>query len=232
MNDWFSIQEHDGTALVSLRGYLGSMGKTAEDFTRELNGAKRVEIFADIGGGDSRCALSVHDALEGRQVTATVTGRLYSAGVFALCSAGTIHAHPDASFLLHRPVNHVVGNSDQLRAEADVLDSLESRIAAIVARRTGHSAAEIEAIWNCGNRWMNATEAWEFGLVTGIIRRPPKPGKSPLPVTAPGQRQGESSELLFEFLRALGPVAVESRSQCLAELASWGAANVREVPHL
>ena len=70
--------------------------------------------------------------------------------------------------MIHKGWVDTAGNADELRAEADVLDKLDSRQAAMVSLRTGLTSEEAMDLIRAAT-WYTGPEAVEAGLAQEVI---------------------------------------------------------------
>lgn len=66
--------------------------------------------------------------------------------------------------MIHNPWDFAVGDAEDMRKKADMLDKARSTISAQYARKTGRTVDEIEGLMDA-ETWFTAQEAVEFGLV-------------------------------------------------------------------
>jgi len=73
----------------------------------------------------------------------------------------------NAMFMIHNPWSMTMGDADDLRKEADVLDKLKATLVNAYVRKTGRERGEIEAMMD-EETWLDATEAVAMGFADGI----------------------------------------------------------------
>jgi hypothetical protein len=73
----------------------------------------------------------------------------------------------NALLMIHNPWSMTMGDADDLRKEADVLDKLKATLVNAYVRKTGQPRAAIEQMMD-DETWMDATEALEHGFVDEI----------------------------------------------------------------
>jgi ATP-dependent protease ClpP protease subunit len=90
---WFSVQRHDGGALVSIYDDIGTFNNTAGELLAAIGDASVVEFIINSTGGDSETAFKVHEALAGKVSQATIHGnRASSAWILALTARHVLMA--------------------------------------------------------------------------------------------------------------------------------------------
>jgi ATP-dependent Clp protease protease subunit len=80
---------------------------------------------------------------------------------------------PNAKVLLHQPLWGREGPATDLSIAAAEIIKVRARLYEIVAKHTGRDPARIEK--DCDrDKWLDATEALEYGLVDRILERLPE----------------------------------------------------------
>lgn len=148
---------------VSARDVLARM-KSAED-------VKSILVRINSRGGDIIEGLAIHNLLAETEanVEVHVVGLAASmAGVIAM-AGDTIKMSAGAFLMLHNPWGVSVGEADDLRAHADLLDKMRSSLVDVFVGRTGKKAAEVLEIMKA-ETWFTAEEAKEAGFVDEIVK--------------------------------------------------------------
>jgi len=161
-----------GTAELFLYDDIGGQfgGVTAKEFSKELRGIKSKELIVRINssGGEIMEGFAIYNQLKAfnGNVTTWVDGAALSiASVIA--QAGAVRYMADNSWLMiHNPWAFVMGGSDKLRREADVLDDMRGKIVRSYVRN-GSNAEQIES-WMAAETWFNSDEALDAGLVDEV----------------------------------------------------------------
>ena len=228
--NWFNISRLDGTAIVSINGWIGCHGVDAAAFELELGNPSRVELLVDSPGGDSTTALKVYDVLKGRTATAFITGHCCSSGVLVVMAADKVLCSADGRLMVHQPVAVIAGNWQELQAESELLSRHVDIVRETLVKRTGADPATVTA-WLSRDTWFDASAALAAGLIDEIIPRPLAPMQRTAPApTAILDRVTQDERLVGQLLTALGRVEVRDRKNFLSELHAWGLQNTNEVP--
>lgn len=169
----------DGSAEVYLYGEIGRwMDVDATEVVRELErmqnkeGVRSVTFYVNSGGGDVMQGLALYNYLNrcGLEVTWVVDG--IAASMMAMLMSNpkhTVKAARYAKLMYHRVTGYVYGNSDEIRSAADMVDTFEADLVAMMAERTGKAADEIRTAYFDGtDHWLSVTEAVDLGLVDEI----------------------------------------------------------------
>lgn len=143
-------------------------GVTAVSFVRALRDAdgEDVTIHINSSGGSVFDANTMAEALRGYKghTTASIEGLAASAASYFALTADDVVINPSALMMIHNPWDFVVGDAEDMRKKADMLDKARSTISAQYARKTGRTVDEIEGLMDA-ETWFTAQEAVEFGLV-------------------------------------------------------------------
>ena len=143
-------------------------GVTAVSFVRALRDAdgEDVTIHINSSGGSVFDANTMAEALRGYKghTTASIEGLAASAASYFALTADDVVINPSALMMIHNPWDFAVGDAEDMRKKADMLDKARSTISAQYARKTGRTVDEIEGLMEA-ETWFTAQEAVEFGLV-------------------------------------------------------------------
>lgn len=166
---WYSIEAAaNGAAVIRIYDEIGWWGVTAEQFADELSQleASVINLHINSPGGDVFDGHAIYNAL--KQHPARVVTRIDAlaasiASVIAL-AGDEVHMAANALFMIHNPWTFAMGDADDMRKHAEILDKVGGTIAQTYKAKTGKSADEIAA-WMAAETWFNADEAIEAGFV-------------------------------------------------------------------
>lgn len=171
MKSWYQIQNKGNSASISIHDEIGLWGVTAKDFIEELKqiDAKSINLTVNSPGGSVFDGLAMYNALKGHpaNIHGSVLGIAASAASFVLMSADTITMPEDAFMMIHNPWTFAMGDSEEMRTVADMLDKIQGTLVSIYARRTGNEAAAI-ADMMAEETWMNSEQALELNFIDSI----------------------------------------------------------------
>ena len=215
MKNWYTITaKGEAKAEIAIFGPIGNTwdgeGVTAKQFIADFKAIKAPEIEMSVNspGGSLFDGLSIYTAIaaSGKKVTAKVMGVAASAASIIVMAASKIVMPKNTHLMVHKAGNVVFGNADDMRAMANVMDTLDASIIATYAARTGKPEADIKAMLDQGDTWMTADEAVAAGfadeatdLVTATAEfdldklpehiraalTPPAPAPTPAPALTP-----------------------------------------------
>lgn len=175
---WAFAARGEGTDTLELDIYdvIGegffTRGVTARDVRRILkeSTAKSIKVRIHSAGGDVFDGFSIYSQLVDHSATVEVQiDSLAASMASVIAMAGdTITAAKSARIMVHNPFGGALGDADDLRKMADVLDQLKGQIAEVYADRTGIARAEVIKMM-ADETWMTAAEARERGFVDRVI---------------------------------------------------------------
>lgn len=173
MKNWYTITNAaKGPTVVEIMGPIGNTwdgeGVTAQKFIKDFKAIKGDEVILNVNspGGSLFDGLAIYTAMaaSGKKITAKVMGVAASAASLLIMAAQKIQMPKNTHLMIHKAGGGKYGNADDMRAMADVLDSLDKSIAATYAARTGKSEDDVMALLNQGDTWLTAEDAVKQGF--------------------------------------------------------------------
>jgi ATP-dependent Clp endopeptidase proteolytic subunit ClpP len=151
-------------------------GVTAQAFVSQLQaiddgGELNVHISTD--GGDTKDGTVMYNELIKRKGITNVMIDGYAISMGSLIamagknSGGKTTMAKNALMMIHKPISEMRGNADDLRKQADTLDTVENALISPYVDATGKSKEDIKAMLKA-TTWMTAEEALEHGFITDI----------------------------------------------------------------
>ena len=138
-----------------------------------------IHVYINSPGGAVSAGLAVYDTMQYLRcdVATYNVGLAASMGAVILCGGakGKRYLLPNSRTLLHQPLIGGVmqGSATDLSIEAEEIVRLRKTIYEIISSRTGRDIAQVEK--DCDrNKWLDANESIEYGLVDQILERMPK----------------------------------------------------------
>lgn len=175
-------------AEIMLYDEIGFFGVDANSFVRELKAidARTIHLRINSPGGSVFDGVAIYNALKdhpARIVTHVDSLAASMASVIALAGDEIIMAE-NAFLMIHDPWTLTVGNAEQLRKDADLLDKLaDTTIRTTYMAKTGKTEDEIKA-WMADETWFTAEEALAAGFVDSVEKRSEVKAKFDLSVFA------------------------------------------------
>lgn len=161
----------DKTAEVYLYDVIGWPFIEAVDVVTAIpDGVENINLHINSPGGDVFEGLSIYNWLRehSARVSVQVDGLAASvASVIAM--AGSNVSMPKSSFMMiHDPWTIMLGNAEDLRKEADLLEQIESVLAEIYAAKSGQEVTQVRQ-WMHDESWFTGQEARERGFADAVI---------------------------------------------------------------
>lgn len=170
---WFDIaQKADDTTEVFIYDGIGMFGVDALEFVQQFAQIKtpRVNLRINSPGGDVFDGMAIYNAIKshGATVTSTIDGVAASMASIIALAGDTVEMHESSLFMIHEPWSMVLGNADDMRAEADLLDKIAGQGVEIYKRAARLSETEILTAM-AAETWYTANEAMEVGFAHSVI---------------------------------------------------------------
>ena len=131
-----------------------------------------IYLLISSPGGHVESGDAIHDMI--RFVRAPVTtigsGWVASAGTHIFLAAPRERrlCLPNTRFMIHQPAGGAGGHATDIAIQAKEIIKTRERIAAVVARETGHTLAKVLADME-RDYWMSAHEAVAYGIVSRVV---------------------------------------------------------------
>lgn len=244
MPNWYAFANaaasESESASVAIFDEIGFWGITAKDFITELSAVKAKTLNLEINspGGSVFDGIAIFNALRnsGKTINVKVMGVAASiASVIAM--AGDKISMPENTFMMvHQPWGVTMGNADDMREYADVLDKLNNSLVSTYVKRTGKSEDDIRAMLS-QDTWMSAQEAVDLGFadeVTPAFQATAKFDPTRLPDNVKAIFDAANAKIVEPKAGDLCPIATTSKEinlenhlKCI-EVAALGPADPRE----
>jgi ATP-dependent Clp protease protease subunit len=135
---------------------------------------KDINLYINSPGGSITAGMAIYDTMQfiKNDVVTIAMGLAASMGQFLL-SAGTPgkrFALPNAEILIHQPSAGLAGSASDIKIHAERLLHTKKRMAELTSQHTGQSFEQITRDSD-RDRWFDADEAKEYGLIDHVITR-------------------------------------------------------------
>ena len=168
-----------------MREFGGWDGLSYSDFEEMLDAFNTddydtIRLNIHSGGGDVWVGVGIYNRLASMdaEVIADIPGLAASAASVVAMSADKVRIGSAARFMIHRAWTVAMGNADEMRDAAAMLETIDEDIAGIYADRTGKQSREIMAMME-RETWLNGDEAIKNGFADELMPKPntskPKP---------------------------------------------------------
>lgn len=171
MRTWYNLKADDKRTTVSIFDAIGEYGVSAKNFLNDLRGVKASELDVEINspGGDVFAGIAIYNGLRqsGKKINVKIMGVAASAASLVAMAGDTIDMPENTFMMIHNPWSFAMGDAEDMRDTADMLDKIGSSLVATYAKRTGKTDDEIKALLNA-ETWMTAQEAVDAGFATSV----------------------------------------------------------------
>ena len=165
------------TAEIYIYGDIGDRwdenGVVAADLVRELAvlDADTITLRINSFGGSVPDGLAIFNALKRHKaaVDVHVDGVAISCAGYIAMAGDTVTMAENSMLMIHAPWGVAIGNSAELRDQADMLDKYASAMATSYAAKSGKSMPEALALLTDGkDHWFTAAEAHAEGFADAV----------------------------------------------------------------
>ena len=143
---------------------------------REKRG-REIQFYIKSPGGSVDETLALYDTMKllGSPVSTYCIGYCYSGAAVLLAAGekGKRFMLPHAKVMIHQPYGGVTGQAEDIRLQAEQLIKDKSSLNRILAESTGQTYEQIAADGE-RDKYFDAKEALEYGLVDEILNHPEK----------------------------------------------------------
>lgn len=205
----------DNTLEVMITGRIGGgffyAGVTAAGVAQAIEGhTGDLRLRINSPGGDAFEGFAIYNLLSTYpgHITSRIDGLAASAASMIAMVGDTIEMAPASMFMVHDAWSVAVGNADDMRAEADVVDSISQIGAELYADKAGGTAAA----WRGKMRaetWYDPNEAAAAGLADVVLSG--RHGNGAAPTEEDLQERAERGEFRYAG-RAHAPAPVINRA--------------------
>lgn len=130
---------------------------------------KDVLITVNSGGGSTIAGSAIYNMIDRYEGTvhADIIGIAASMATVIVSAADTVSMAENALYMIHNPWSMAMGDSDDMKKQADILDKIKASLLQAYVRKTGMSEEKISALMDA-ETWLTAQEAYDLGFVDEI----------------------------------------------------------------
>lgn len=157
----------EGTEILLYSLIEGGLtaGKLIKSLQASQSGSITLRINSD--GGEVFDAIAIYNYLKDKDVHVVIDGICASAASIVAMAGKKITMQQGSMMMIHNPLTIAVGESEDLRAQADILDKITESIVSIYMSRTNMAHDDLIALMNAES-WMNEYEALANGFADEI----------------------------------------------------------------
>jgi ATP-dependent Clp endopeptidase proteolytic subunit ClpP len=177
--NWYNIKNiaESNLAEVMIYDEIGMYGVDAKSFINEIKSIpkdKSVLLRINSPGGSVIDGLAIYDAVSRlpQKVTSRIEGIAASMASVVALAADEVIMSENSLYMIHNVWGGEVGESDDLRKAADLMDKMGERLINIYVSKTGQSEEQIKS-WMDEETWFNSSEAVEAGFIS-LVEEPIK----------------------------------------------------------
>lgn len=168
--------EKDTAATINIYSTIGEFGDgsgmTAKIVSSILRNAKGADVVVNInsGGGDFFEGLAIHTLLseyEGN-VTVNVIGLAASAASVVAMAGDKINIAESAFLMIHNAWTIAIGNKNDMREVAGMLEKFDASMAGLYAKKTGKSEKEIHKMMDA-ETFIQGNDALDEGFADALL---------------------------------------------------------------
>lgn len=157
----------DDAVEVLLHGDIGGWGVSSAEFANMIaeHRGKRVTVSLNSYGGEATAGIAMYNVLRRHPGGADVRvdGVAASAASIVAMAGQRITMATGALMMIHNPWAMAVGDADELRQAANVLDVVRDRLVEIYQARTGQDVEALQQLL-ANETWMSADQAIAEGF--------------------------------------------------------------------
>jgi ATP-dependent Clp protease protease subunit len=133
---------------------------------------KDIWLYINSPGGSVSAGMAVYDTMQWvtNDVATVSMGMAASMGQFLLCAGtpGKRYALPHSKIMMHQPSGGLGGTASDIKIQAEQMLHTKRQMAELIAGHTGQTVEQINRDSD-RDRWFNAQEAKEYGLVDEVV---------------------------------------------------------------
>lgn len=150
---------------------IGWFGIQAEQFVKDLNAISTPTIHLRINspGGSVFDGTSMYNAIKQHKskVVVHIDGLAASIASIVALAGDEVRIAENAYLMIHEPWSIAIGDAEDLRKEADLLDKVSGTIAKTYMDKSGKDEEEIKALMKA-ETWLTGQEALENGFADAV----------------------------------------------------------------
>lgn len=180
----FEMKKQDDTAEILIFEQIGESwwdgsGVGAKRFNEDLKAlgdVKSITVRINSPGGDVFEGDAIYTALNQHKaiINVVIEGIAASAASYIAMAGDTIAIAEHAKFMIHNAWGLAIGNANEMRKTADLLDTIDSGIRIIYQRRTNQDDKKLSD-WMDAETWFVGQQAIDNKFADTLI--PAKAGK-------------------------------------------------------
>ncbi|WP_304182060.1 head maturation protease, ClpP-related [Leptotrichia trevisanii] len=173
---WNLVKNDDKSAELMLYGDIGESfwgdtvsAKEVTEYLADLD-VENIDVYINSNGGVVDTAIAINNALRRHKakVTVNIDGIAASAATLITCAGDTVRMPKNALFMIHNPSTIAMGDSEEMRKQADVLEKYKNSITETYLQKVNIDKEKLSELMD-NESWLSAEEALEYGFIDEII---------------------------------------------------------------
>ena len=173
---WNIVKNDDKNAELMLYGDIAESlwgdtisAKEVTEYLADLD-VENINVYINSNGGVVDTAIAINNALRRHKakVTVNIDGIAASAATLITCAGDTVRMPKNALFMIHNPSTIAMGDSEEMRKQADVLEKYKNSITETYLQKVNIDKEKLSELMD-NETWLNAEEALEYGFIDEII---------------------------------------------------------------
>ncbi len=176
MNTWYAIapKAENKQTEISIFDEIGMFGVSAKQFISDLQSVPTdhsILLKIHSPGGEVFDGNAIFNALQRRgNVEVQIEGIAASMATVISLAGAPVKMAANGFYMIHNPWGVAMGDAEELRDQAELLDKIRSNMVAAYAAKSGKSLDQIQE-WMDAETWFTAEEAHAAGFVDEVTDR-------------------------------------------------------------
>ena len=172
---WNIVKNDDKSAELMLYGDIAESfwgdtisAKEVTEYLADLD-VENIDVYINSNGGVVDTAIAINNALRRHKakVTVNIDGIAASAATLITCAGDIVRMPKNALFMIHNPSTIAMGDSEEMRKQADVLEKYKNSITETYLQKVNIDKEKLSELMD-NETWLNAEEALEYGFIDEI----------------------------------------------------------------
>ena len=173
---WNIVKNDDKNAELMLYGDIAESfwgdtisAKEVTEYLADLD-VENINVYINSNGGVVDTAIAINNALRRHKakVTVNIDGIAASAATLITCAGDTVRMPKNALFMIHNPLTIAMGDSEEMRKQADVLEKYKNSIMETYLQKVNIDKEKLSELMD-NESWLSAEEALKYGFIDEII---------------------------------------------------------------
>lgn len=174
---WLRIENKNKVGEIHIYGEIADEKWFEEDVTpvevkrmvHSLKGAESINMYVNSPGGGVFAGMTIFNMLSRlpQRIIAYVDGLAASIASVITLAADIIYIPETAMMMVHNPSGVAMGDSEEMRKTADLLDNVKNMIMTVYNEKTRLSIKKIGKMMD-NETWMSGQEAVDLGFADGL----------------------------------------------------------------